>query len=191
MANFLLAGLGNPSQKYEGMRHNVGYWLVDVLAQRLGWEWKKQKKQKAVVAKGEWEEQEVVLMKSTLYMNESGASVQRVASFYKIPPERTIVMYDEINLELGEQKITCEGGPGGHNGIEDIIRHIGRGFIRFRIGIGGKREPEMDLVEHVLGKLSLEEKSVLTSRQSMFISGINILIKKGPIEAMNQMNRRG
>lgn len=186
----LIAGLGNPGAEYEGSRHNVGFWLIDFLAKELGGQWVLNKKQKALIAKVNYNGEVIYLVKPQAYMNLSGETLQKVCSYYKISPNSMIVVFDDINIEQGEFKISQDKGPGGHNGVSNIIEHCGSNFTQFRLGIGSKAYSEQELKDHVLGKITAEEKSVLTSRLPEYINGLKYLLEKGPVMAMNLLNKR-
>tara|TARA_B100001248_G_scaffold262736_1_gene261989 strand:- start:50838 stop:51440 length:603 start_codon:yes stop_codon:yes gene_type:complete len=186
-----IVGLGNPGQEYANTRHNLGFMVVDALARSVGASaWKSVRRYKAMVADGTVGDTAVHFVKPETFMNDSGSSIQRLSSYYKWPPNSLIVVYDDITVELGRVKINVQGSAGGHNGVESVLRHIGPGFIRYRIGIGGKSHPEMDLAEHVLGRLMPEESAILEKNLPKFIQGIHLLVDKGPESAMNEINQK-
>lgn len=190
MSISLIAGLGNPGTYYEQTRHNVGYLVVDALAKAWNGQWEENKKLKVLICKVSFNESTLYLIKPQVFMNESGEPIKNVCDYYKILPNAIIVICDDINLQVGKAKIKLGGSAGGHNGIRDIINHCGEDFIRFRIGIGQKEEPEMDLKDHVLGKLKEEEKSVLTSCFPQYIKDLENIVLNGPIKAMEVINKK-
>lgn len=191
MSISLVAGLGNPGADYANTRHNLGFKLVEVFGELNDATWQQDVKMKVLFSKIVFEEDKNLhLIKPQDFMNNSGKVLAKFSRYYKIDPADMVVAYDDINIELGRIKISVGGSAGGHNGIEDIMAHCGNEFIRFRIGIGHKKHREMDLKDHVLGKIDLNEKSVLTSSFPEFINDLKFLIKNGPTMAMNSINTR-
>ena len=188
----LIVGLGNPGAAYEKTRHNIGFRVVEQLAQAKGAEeWQKNRKLKGEVAQLEQKGSEkLYLVKPTTFMNESGVCLQKVSSYYKIPPEEVIVVCDEINLDVGEVKISVRGGPGGHNGLSDIIDRMKPTFTRVRIGIGQKTPKEIDLADYVLGKFSEEDETVIGASMERYINCLDRLLNEGSEKAMNFVNRK-
>jgi PTH1 family peptidyl-tRNA hydrolase len=123
-------------------------------------------------------------------MNESGRALRRFADFYKVPADGIIVIYDDLTIELGRIKISLRGSAGGHNGVASLLEHLAAGFIRYRIGIGPKHPPEMDLKDFVLGKFIPDEQTIFDQHLSTYVDGLDLLLKQGPDQAMNQLNRR-
>ena len=157
---YLIAGLGNPTKTYEGTRHNVGFDMIDVLGNKFGID-VTTKKHKALVGRGIIEGMRVILAKPQTYMNLSGESIREIADFYKIEPENIIIIYDDISLDVGRLRIRKKGSAGGHNGIKNIIAHLGtQEFPRIKVGIGEKPEG-WDLADYVLSKYSKEEQKAL------------------------------
>lgn len=190
MAITLIAGLGNPGKEYENTRHNVGFWLVDAFAKEFQLEWKREKKFEAEITSFVAETVRYYLIKPGMYMNNSGQCLRKVCNYLKIPSSEVLVVYDEINLSVGDVKVTLSGSAGGHNGIADILQHFGHDFKRYRIGIGGKAHQELTLTEHVLGKFTEEEKQVLTNQRGKYIQDLKLLLEKGIKEAMKDINQR-
>jgi len=131
----LIVGLGNPGQKYEKTRHNAGFWFLDELARQAGASFRHEQKFQGEVAKASLRDHTVHLLKPSTFMNLSGQSVAAMARFYQIEPENILVVHDELDLPCGSAKLKRGGGHGGHNGLRDIINHIGKNFLRLRIGI--------------------------------------------------------
>ena len=152
---FVIVGLGNPGKKYENTRHNAGFLAIDALASKYGISIT-EKKHKALCGSGYMEGVKVVLVKPQTYMNLSGESVREVLDFYKLDPEEDmIVMYDDISLAPGNIRIRKKGSAGGHNGIKNIIQHLGnQEFNRIRVGIG--KDARIPTVDYVLGKIRKE-----------------------------------
>lgn len=185
-----IAGLGNPGTLYEQTRHNVGFLVLDALAKDLEGQWQQNLRMKALLTTVSLDGNKIQLVKPQSFMNLSGQVIQNITSYYKIFPEDMVVVYDDINIDFGKMKISIGGSGGGHNGLEDIISHCGENFIRFRIGIGQKQHSEMDLKDHVLGKFTENEKTVLTSCIPQYINDLKYLILNGPIKAMNLINQK-
>jgi len=191
MSIFIVAGLGNPGREYESTRHNAGFAVVDALAERHDLSWRTQSRFEAKI--GRWDRADGrtgVLAKPQTFMNESGRAVRALADFYKVPPDGIIVIYDDLTIELGRIKLSVRGSAGGHNGVASLLEHLGNGFPRYRIGIGPKRPPEMDLKDFVLGRFAPEEQTVFDQLLSTYVDGLDLLIERGLETAMNQLNRR-
>ena len=153
----LIVGLGNPGSKYEQTRHNAGFWLVEEIARLKGAHFRPEAKFSGDVCKVVLEGREIWLLKPNTFMNLSGQSVNKLASFYKIPKDNILVAHDELDLDPGVARLKTGGGHGGHNGLRDIINHFGKEFQRLRIGIGhpGNRD---DVVDYVLHRASKDEQ---------------------------------
>ena len=123
-------------------------------------------------------------------MNESGVGIQKVCSYYRIPPEEMLVIHDDINLDIGAVKASERGGSGGHNGLADIIARIKPTFTRLRIGIGQKTHKEMDLADYVLGKFSQEDETLISASMDRYLDCLERLIRDGSEAAMNHINRK-
>ncbi len=188
----LIVGLGNPGAAYEKTRHNIGFRVLDQFARAKGAdEWQRNRKLKGEIALFEEDcSKKVYLAKPTTFMNNSGVCLQKVCSYYRIPPEEVIVVYDEINLEVGEVKISSRGGPGGHNGLSDIIDRLKPNFTRVRIGIGQKKPKEIDLADYVLGKFSEEDETKMSASMERYVDCLDQLLKEGAEKAMNFINRK-
>jgi PTH1 family peptidyl-tRNA hydrolase len=180
----LIAGLGNPGAEYERTRHNIGFNVVDALAEEWGLSWQHSKSWHALWAKGE----SAILVKPASYMNRSGEALSAVAKFYKIEPAEILVVLDDFALELGRLRIRLEGGTGGHNGLESIIVHFGTEAIpRLRIGIGAA--PSEGSVEYVLSRFFEEERPVVEKTIVRAVDAVKCAIDKGVLSAMNLFNK--
>ncbi len=157
---YIIAGLGNPGNKYEKTRHNVGFEVIDILADRMG-VCVEEKKHKALCGRGVLEGQKVLLMKPQTFMNLSGESIRAAVDFYKAEPEQVIIVYDDISLEPGQLRIRAKGSAGGHNGVKNIIAHLGtQVFPRVKVGIG-ERPRQIDLADYVLSHFSKGEQELM------------------------------
>lgn len=188
---FIVAGLGNPGSRYENTRHNCGFKVAGVLAERLGISVSKRKfhamyGDKKIDAGGR--EIRVVLMKPETYMNNSGVAVSEAASFYKVPAERIIVIYDDADIALGEIRVRRGGGPGTHNGMESVVDHLGKeDFPRIRVGIGS-RMPNEDMVGFVLGRFPPEQEPVIEKSFEKAADAAVIIMRDGVEAAMAKVN---
>lgn len=184
---YIIAGLGNPGREYEGSRHNVGFMTLDELAGRYLID-VREKAHKALTGKGMIEGNKVILVKPQTYMNLSGESIRSVLDYYKVEPSEFIVIYDDISLEPGQIRIRKKGSAGGHNGIKNIIAHLGtQEFPRIRIGVGEKPE-RMDLADYVLSRFSKDEKEAMDQSFRDGAAAAVSMMSEGIDEAMNRFN---
>ena len=185
---YIIAGLGNPTKKYEHTRHNVGFDVMERIAGKYNIEMN-QKKHKAVCGTGYIGGQKVLLMKPQTFMNLSGTSVREAVEFYKLDPEEAlIVIYDDVNLEPGSIRIRKKGSAGGHNGIKDLIANLGtQEFSRIRVGVGGKPE-DFDLVDYVLGRFSKAERKQVKDAFERACEAVALMVQGKTEQAMNQFN---
>ena len=185
---WLIVGLGNPGSKYWNTRHNVGYAALDALAEDLHISVSRVKFQ-GMYGQGTMGGQKVVLLKPTTYMNLSGQSVAACARFYKIPPERILVMSDDVSLDPGRLRIRKNGSAGGHNGLKSIISSLGsQEFPRVKIGVGAKPHPEYDLADWVLSTFPYDQREMMAETYQRAARAAKTLILEGPDQAMNQFN---
>ena len=185
---WLIVGLGNPGREYEKTRHNVGFRAIDRLADKLGCRIDKGKFQ-GLYGQAMYNGVKVMLLKPQTYMNLSGRSVLQLSAYFSIPPQRIIVLFDDISLPPGRLRVRADGSAGGHNGIKSIIAELGsQDFPRVKIGVGGKAHPEQDLADHVLSSFSsLEEKALTVSLKNAADAALAI-IDHGVGEAANRFN---
>ncbi len=184
----LVAGLGNPGKGYSSSRHNIGFMVVDELANRLGAFLKKGFR--SLYAQTHLEEKTIILLKPETYMNRSGEALSDVVEFFKIPVKDIIVAHDEMDLPLGNIKVKVGGGSAGHNGIQSIISSLGvSGFIRVRVGIG-KPIQKSEVISHVLSKFDKDEKKII---EDVVIRAADVVLEialQGLESAMNKFNRK-
>lgn len=160
--SWLIVGLGNPGKKYDGTRHNAGFFAIDLYLSRSGQKMSKLKF-KAETLETTLGGARVLLMKPQTFMNLSGEAVRDAAAFYKIPPERVIVLVDDVSLDVGTLRVRAKGSAGGQNGLKNIIYHLqSDAFARIKIGVGKKPHPDYDLVDWVLSRFSADEQKPLT-----------------------------
>lgn len=185
---YLIAGLGNPGREYDMTRHNIGFEVIDYIADKYNIKVKKLKF-KALYQKAEMDGSEVILMKPQTYMNLSGESIRDAADFYKIPPEKIIIISDDINLDEGRIRVRRGGSAGGHNGLKSIIYQLSSdGFIRIRIGVGKKQNEDDDLADFVLSRFSKEQIPVLEKAIINAASAVCEIMSHGVDSAMNKFN---
>ena len=185
---WLIVGLGNPGKEYERSRHNCGFRALDILAGKLNAKVDKLKFQ-GLYTQTAYNGIKLYLLKPQTYMNLSGKSVVQLSAFFKIPPQRIIVLFDDISLAPGRLRVRAEGSAGGHNGIKSIIQELGsQDFPRVKIGVGAKPNPDYDLADWVLGSFSaLDEKAMAVSLENAGQAALAI-IDQGVPEAANRFN---
>lgn len=186
--NWLIVGLGNPGQEYVRTRHNTGFRALDLLAQQLNCKVEKLKFQ-GLYGQVSYNGSKLFLLKPQTFMNLSGRSVLQLSAYFQIPPQRIIVLFDDISLAPGRLRIRAEGSAGGHNGIKSIIQELGsQEFPRVKIGVGSKPTPEYDLADWVLSTFSAsEEKALAISLENAAKAALTI-VDKGVSEAANRFN---
>ena len=187
---FIIAGLGNPTKEYEGTRHNAGFDVIDRLSEKYNIA-VDVKKHRAFIGKGMIAGQKVILAKPQTYMNLSGESIRSLLDYYKVDEEHELlVIYDDISLGVGQLRIRAKGSAGGHNGIKNIIAHLGgQVFPRIKVGVGEK-PPKYDLADYVLGHFSKAEKVLMDEGYDNAVRAVEMIVS-GDIEgAMNEINRK-
>ncbi len=185
---WLVVGLGNPGAKYESTRHNMGFLVVDKLAQNEKLKFNKLRF-KAWTATWEVGGEKVLLMKPQTYMNLSGEAVGQAARFYKIPADHVLVISDDIALPAGKLRIRAGGSAGGHNGLKNIIQHLGTDrFPRIKVGVGSPQQAEYDIADWVTGKPMGADQKVIIEALDKAVAAIPVLIEQGVDRAMNRFN---
>jgi len=186
----LIVGLGNPTPKYEQTRHNVGFDVIDLFCHEIGVKPNFREEYHSLILNGQLESQEIILAKPQTFMNSSGTAVSAIVSNYNIQLEDMIVIYDDLNLELGLIRIRRSGSAGGHKGVKSIIESLGsEAFPRIRIGIG-KPPQGTEAIDFVLSKFSPEEREVIDEAEKLAIEAIKVIIFEGIENAMNKFNSR-
>jgi len=186
--NWLIVGLGNPGKEYERSRHNCGWRAIDVLADKLSCKVDKGKFQ-GLYGQVNYNGKKLFLLKPLTYMNLSGRSVLQLSSYFNIPPQRIIVLFDDISLEPGRLRIRADGSAGGHNGIKSIISELGsQEFPRVKIGVGSKAHPEQDLADWVLSTFSASEEKALSAALPHAGDAALCIIDRGVPESANRFN---
>lgn len=187
---FIIAGLGNPGRQYEGTRHNIGWQVIDELADKYNIR-VMESKFKGLIGKGIINGEKVILLKPLTYMNLSGESVGEAVNFFKIDETKElIVVADDISLDVGHIRMRKKGSAGGHNGLKNIIAHLGHEeFIRIKMGVGDK-PAGYDLADYVLGHFSKEEEKIIAESKKTAVLAIETIMSDGIDKAMNLYNTK-
>jgi len=186
--SWMLVCLGNPGDEYEGTRHNIGFMVADELAERQNKPIQRLKF-KALTNTFQIGKERVLILKPVTYMNLSGEAVRPAMDFYKLPPDRILVVSDDIAMDVGRIRIRTKGSAGGHNGLKNIIQHIGTDqFPRLKIGIGGKPHPDYDLADWVTGKFSPEDRKIIRASVERAADAIQYAMTEGLMKAMSKYN---
>lgn len=186
---YCIVGLGNPGKQYEDTKHNVGFHVIDKLAEKYGITVDKFKN-KAFIGDGTIKDKRVLLVKPQTYMNLSGESVREIVNFYKIPQERFVVIFDDTSLPCGSVRIREKGSHGGHNGIRNIIDQMGTDqFYRIKVGIGEKPSG-WDLADYVLAKFAPEDLPLMEEGMEKAVQGVELMLSRGIKEAANRVNQK-
>ena len=185
---WLLVCLGNPGKEYENTRHNMGFLAADRLAERQNFKINKLNV-RALTGETNRGGARVLVLKPQTYMNLSGEAVKLAGGFYKIPTDHILVIYDDISLPVGKLRVRPKGSAGGHNGIKNIIAHLGTEiFPRIKIGVGAPDHPDHGLVDWVIGKPTQAERKALAAMLDQALEAAECVIERGPAEAMNRFN---
>ena len=187
---FIIAGLGNPDDRYKGTRHNVGFDVIDLLAEKYNISVDTRKHQ-AYLGKGVIAGQKVILAKPQTYMNLSGESIGSLVEYYKVDPEEELlVIHDDVSLDVGQLRIRKKGSAGGHNGLKNIIAHLGTNvFPRIKVGVGEKPKG-YDLADYVLGHFSKGEKERMEEAYSLAAGAVELIVNREVDKAMNEYNKK-
>ena len=184
----IIVGLGNPGKKYEGTRHNAGFAALDHVAEKWGMRVTKAKFD-ALTGTGTAAGVKVLLMKPQTFMNLSGDAVRKAADFYKVPPDHVLVVLDDTALAVGKLRVRRGGSAGGHNGIKNIIAHLGTDvFPRVKVGVGAPSHPDYDMVDWVIGSFSAQEKKIVDEALDRALDAAECIISRGVTEAQNRFN---
>ena len=187
-ASWILVCLGNPGDKYENTRHNVGFMVADEIGERQHAPIQKLKF-KALTNLLTISGEKVLVMKPITYMNLSGEAVRQAVDFYKVAPDHVLVVSDDTALAVGKLRIRAKGSAGGHNGLKNIIQHLGTDqFPRIRVGVGEKPHPDYDLADWVLGKFTGEDKKAIDAAVKRAADAIECILSDGLDKGMNRFN---
>ena len=184
-----IVGLGNPGAQYAQTRHNLGFWLLDHLADTQQVVFQEKSQFRAEITKFSYAEKSFMLVKPLTFMNESGKFLKMLLSKNNCEISDTILIHDELTLPVGRMKISKSNGDGGHNGVRSVFSAIGSDLVRFRLGIGQKKNPTMDLADYVLSKFIPEEIQLLEKQKENFLNALMSLITEGVDKAMNRYNQ--
>ena len=186
--SWLLVCLGNPGKEYAGTRHNVGFMAADEVERRCGVKLNRLK-YRALTGEVTLGGARVLVLKPQTYMNLSGEAVKLAGGFYKIPPDHVLVISDDVALPLGKLRIRAGGSAGGHNGLKNIIAHLGTDqFPRIRVGVGAPAHPEHEMVDWVIGRFTPAERKTAEQAVERAVDAAACLIEKGVAEAQNRYN---
>lgn len=186
--DWMIVGLGNPGKEYEHTRHNVGFRAVELAAGQLKTKIDRLKF-KALTRLVTWNGQKLLLVEPQTYMNLSGAAVSALATYYKVKPERILVIFDDISLPVGKIRIRRDGSAGGHNGIKSLIQSLGTDrFPRIKVGVGAKPHPDYDLADWVLSKFSAQEEKALAPALENAAAAAFLLMEQGVEKAASAYN---
>ena len=186
--DWMIVGLGNPGKEYEKTRHNVGFRVTDLLSGQLKTKIDRLKFQ-ALMRQVDYNGKKVLLVQPQTYMNASGAAVSALASYYKVKPERILVIFDDISLPVGRIRIRRDGSAGGHNGIKSIIQSLGTDqFPRVKVGVGAKPHPDYDLADWVLSKFSAQEEKALAPALEHAAEAALMVLDQGTEKAASAYN---
>lgn len=187
---YIIAGLGNPTKEYEHTRHNVGFDVIDMIADAYDIDIN-ERKHKALIGKGVIDGQKVILVKPQTFMNLSGESIRELVDYYKVDEKNElVVIYDDISLDVGQIRIRKKGSAGGHNGMKNIILHLGHDeFTRIKVGVGDKPK-EYDLADYVLGHFTREDRIEVEKAGHNALESVQLIMKQEIDAAMNQFNSK-
>lgn len=185
----IIIGLGNPTVKYENTRHNVGFKVMDGIAQNAGLSFAMESKFKAEIAKGLWGSEQVLLVKPQTFMNLSGEALSLIMGYFKVEVADILIVYDDLSLDMGMLRFRANGSDGGHNGIKSIIKSLGgsKDFARLKVGIG-PQPPYMPSEKFVLGEFTSQEQLLLADVVKYSVDAIQCFINSGISEAQNKFN---
>lgn len=187
--DYMIVGLGNPGLQYENTRHNAGFMAIDLLAESLNVEIIKHKFE-ALYADCQIGDKRILLLKPQTYMNNSGRAVLAASSFYKIPIDKILVIFDDVSLDVGNIRIRRKGSSGGQKGVNDIIEVLGtEEIMRIKVGVGKKPNPQYDLVKWVLGKIPSEQREVFNKSLETAVDSAKMIVNSGIDKAMNAYSK--
>jgi PTH1 family peptidyl-tRNA hydrolase len=183
----MIVGLGNPGPEHLLTRHNAGFWFVDALSSKLGGRWRAHTKFQGEISKVTLGGAELTLLKPATYMNRSGLSVRALSDYLKVEPKEILVVHDELDLPVGDVRFKLGGGPGGHNGVRDVITHLGPDFWRLRIGVGHPGD-KSEVIDYVLRRAPKEEEEKLLASVEEALEVLPVFLDQGSERAMNGLH---
>lgn len=185
----MIAGLGNPEERYARTLHNAGFWFVDELARRAGVAFKYEKRFDADVCKVSMAGSDIWLVKPQSYMNLSGGPIRKVLDYYRMSTDEMLVAHDEIDLPSGTVKLKTGGGHGGHNGMRDVIQHCGRDFARLRLGVGHPGNKDK-VTDYVLKKASADDEAAILKNVDEAVDVMDLFVESGLSAAMKKLHTK-
>lgn len=185
----IIVGLGNPGSRYEDTRHNAGFWFVDQLARRYGAVFKEERRFQGELARIRVDGRDVRLLKPATFVNRSGNAVRSLAGYLKVVPEAVMVAHDDLDLPVGTVRLKRGGGAGGHNGLRDVIAHLGREFFRLRIGVGHPGHQD-EVIDYVLTRPTRDEDESIRGSIEEAVDVMPILLGEGEQRAMTHLHTR-
>ena len=186
---YLIAGLGNPGSDYAATRHNVGFMVADLLAERWRAAWTVEKKFQARVARAKRDGRKMILCQPQTFMNASGEAVGAVVRFYRLTPQRILIVVDDADLPVGQLRLRAEGSSGGHHGLDSIEQQLGtRGYPRLRLGIGRRNQEQREITDHVLGRFQAAERTAMQEVLDRAVQQVECWLADGIEKAMNEFN---
>ncbi len=185
----LIVGLGNPGPEHLLTRHNAGFWFVDALAAKLGGHFRSHSRFQGDICRVQFGGQEISLLKPMTYMNRSGLSIRSIADYMKVEPGQILVAHDELDLPVGEARFKLGGGHGGHNGLRDVITHMGADFWRLRLGVGHPGD-RSQVIDYVLRRAPAEEEQQILTAVGEALEALPTFIEHGAERAMNGLHQK-
>lgn len=185
----VIVGLGNPGPEHLLTRHNAGFWFVDALASKWGGRFRSHTRFQGDICRVPFGGQEITLLKPMTYMNRSGLSVRAIADYMKVAPAEIMVAHDELDLPVGDARFKLGGGHGGHNGLRDIITHLGADFWRLRLGVGHPGD-RSQVIDYVLHRASAEEEDKILNAVAAALDSLPVFIEQGSERAMNELHQK-
>lgn len=183
----IIVGLGNPGPEHRLTRHNAGFWFADALAEKCGGQFRGHARYQGEIARIELGGSERMLLKPHTYMNRSGLAIRALADYLKVEPAQILVAHDELDLPPGTARFKFAGGPGGHNGLRDTIRHLGADFWRLRLGVGHPGDKSL-VIDYVLRRAPPEEERLIESAVADAVDALQIFVEDGAEKAMNGLH---
>jgi PTH1 family peptidyl-tRNA hydrolase len=185
----IIAGLGNPGPEHRLTRHNAGFWFVDALARAHGAQFRAHSRYHGEICRVTLEEHDLVLLKPQTYMNRSGIAVRALVDYMKAPMAELLVVHDELDLAVGTARLKFGGGPGGHNGMRDVVTHCGPDFWRLRLGIGHPGDRSM-VIDYVLQRATADEEQAIVAVLPAALDALTIFLRDGSEKAMHRLHSR-
>ncbi len=185
----VIVGLGNPGPEHLLTRHNAGFWLVDALAQKVGGRFRSHNRFQGEICRLDFAGADLTLLKPMTYMNRSGLAVRALADYMKVEPGQILVAHDELDLPVGDARLKLGGGAGGHNGLRDIITHLGADFWRLRLGIGHPGDKD-GVIDYVLRRASREDEARIIDAVAKSLDALTVFLEQGAEKAMNGLHAK-